>query len=176
MSFGEWSVISSHFNFPILYIYIYITSNTLGDNPSIKPKNLIINACWIGQQHENFLLKTWFCLLFPSPDGLSALEGAVAREKKIKWHLKHHFSAISSLQLYHRVGFLNLCCNIVNLSSGVVDIWPREEFPGAAVRNNSWKKGLEKKSLEFYISLSVMTVLGFWCIFAVGTAISCSFI
>lgn len=85
----------------------------------------------------------------------------MAREKKIKWHLKHHFSAISSLQLYHRVGFLNLCCNIVNLSSGVVDIWPREEFPGAAVRNNSWKKGLEKKSLEFYISLSVMTVLGF---------------
>lgn len=84
--------------------------------------------------------------LFPSPDGLSALEGAVARERKIKWHLKHHFSAIFSLQLCHTVRFLNLCYNTVNLSSGLADIWPREEFPGAAVRNNSWKTGLEKNS------------------------------
>lgn len=70
-----------------------------GDNANILPENTIRNACWIGQQQENFLMKDLILQLFASPDGLSALEGAVAMERKIKWHLKHHFSAVSSLLL-----------------------------------------------------------------------------
>lgn len=82
---------------------------SFGDNPNILLKNTISNACWIGQQQENFLLKDLILQLFASPDDLSALEGAVARERKIKCHLKHHFSAVFSFHLYHPVELLYLC-------------------------------------------------------------------
>lgn len=57
---------------------------SFGDNPNILPKNTIRNACWIGQQQEIFVRKGFILQLFVPLVGLSALEGAVAREKKIK--------------------------------------------------------------------------------------------